>query len=227
MRLDKYLVECGIGSRSEVKKYIASKLIKINGEISNNPKKNIDPENSEVFFKDQKLIYKEYRYYILYKVSGYITALEDRREKTVMDLLPEWVNKKDLFPIGRLDKDTEGVLLFTNDGKFSHKILSPKYHVEKCYRVVLKKDISCEDIENLKKGVDIGGYITKEAKVEVVNTKEILLTIIEGKFHQVKKMLQAVNNEVVYLKRERFGKITLGDMKPGEVLEIEKGDIDE
>lgn len=227
MRLDKYLVECGIGSRSEVKKYIASKLIKINGEISNDPKKNIDPENSEVFFKDQKLIYKEYRYYILYKVSGYITALEDRREKTVMDLLPEWVNKKDLFPIGRLDKDTEGVLLFTNDGKFSHKILSPKYHVEKCYRVVLKKDISCEDIENLKKGVDIGGYITKEAKVEVVNTKEILLTIIEGKFHQVKKMLQAVNNEVVYLKRERFGKITLGDMKPGEVLEIEKGDIDE
>lgn len=227
MRLDKYLVECGIGSRSEVKKYIASKLIKINGEISNDPKKNIDPENSEVFFKDQKLIYKEYRYYILYKVSGYITALEDRREKTVMDLLPEWVNKKDLFPIGRLDKDTEGVLLFTNDGKFSHKILSPKYHVEKCYRVVLKKDISCEDIENLKKGVDIGGYITKEAKVEVVNTKEILLTITEGKFHQVKKMLQAVNNEVVYLKRERFGKITLGDMKPGEVLEIEKGDIDE
>lgn len=227
MRLDKYLVECGIGSRSEVKKYITSKLIKINGEISNDPKKNIDPENSEVFFKDQKLIYKEYRYYILYKVSGYITALEDRREKTVMDLLPEWVNKKDLFPIGRLDKDTEGVLLFTNDGKFSHKILSPKYHVEKCYRVVLKKDISCEDIENLKKGVDIGGYITKEAKVEVVNTKEILLTITEGKFHQVKKMLQAVNNEVVYLKRERFGKITLGDMKPGEVLEIEKGDIDE
>lgn len=225
MRLDKFLVECGVGSRSEVKKYITSGKIKLNGVVCKDNNKNIKEKEDCIEYLDRKLEYKEFRYYILYKVDGYITATEDKKEKTVMELLPEWVNKKDLFPVGRLDKDTEGLLLFTNDGKLAHELTSPKKHVDKIYRVILEKDISQEDIENLEKGVDIGGYITQPAKVEVVNSKEILLTISEGKFHQVKKMLIAVNNKVEYLKRESFGKLILGDMQPREVREIEKIDI--
>lgn len=225
MRLDKYLVECGVGSRSEVKKIISSGDITINNIKCRDNTKSLKEGIDSVNYKDKKIIYKEFRYYILYKLDGYITATEDKKEKTVMELLPSWVNQKDLFPIGRLDKDTEGLLLFSNDGKLAHELTSPKKHVDKIYRVSLKDEITDEAISNLEKGVDIGGYITKEAKVQVVNEKEILLTIKEGKFHQVKKMMIAVGNEVIYLKRETFGKLILGDLKPGEVREIERCDV--
>ena len=142
-----------------------------------------------------------------------------------MELLPEWVIKKDLFPVGRLDKDTEGVLLFTNDGEIAHNLTSPKKEITKVYRVYLRNDIDNESIKKLEKGVDIGGYITLPALAEKVSDREILLRIKEGRFHQVKKMLKAVNNEVVYLKREFFGKLGLADLKPGEVKEISKDDI--
>ncbi|WP_418965125.1 pseudouridine synthase [Cetobacterium sp.] len=225
MRLDKFLVECGIGSRSEVKKLISSGAITIDGNICKDNNKNIDEKNSVVEYKERRVIYKEFRYYKLYKIDGYITATEDKKEKTVMELLPDWVNKKDLFPVGRLDKDTEGLLLFTNDGKLAHEVTSPKKHVDKIYRVLLKNEIGEGEIEKLESGVDIGGYITQPAKAEVINLKEILLNIREGKFHQVKKMLKAVGNEVIYLKRETFGKLTLDDMAPCEVREIEREDI--
>lgn len=225
MRLDKFLVECGIGSRSEVKKLISSGAITIDGNICKDNNKNIDEENSVVEYKERRVIYKEFRYYKLYKIDGYITATEDKKEKTVMELLPDWVNKKDLFPVGRLDKDTEGLLLFTNDGKLAHEVTSPKKHVDKIYRVLLKNEIGEGEIAKLESGVDIGGYITQPAKAEVINSKEILLNIREGKFHQVKKMLKAVGNEVIYLKRETFGKLTLDDMAPCEVREIEREDI--
>ncbi len=126
MRLDKFLVECGIGSRSEVKKLISSGAITIDGNICKDNNKNIDEENSVVEYKERRVIYKEFRYYKLYKIDGYITATEDKKEKTVMELLPDWVNKKDLFPVGRLDKDTEGLLLFTNDGKLAHEVTLSK-----------------------------------------------------------------------------------------------------
>lgn len=225
MRLDKFLVECGIGSRSEVKKLISSGAITIDGNICKDNNKNIDEKNSVVEYKERRVIYKEFRYYKLYKIDGYITATEDKKEKTVMELLPDWVNKKDLFPVGRLDKDTEGLLLFTNDGKLAHEVTSPKKHVDKIYRVLLKNKIGEGVIAKLESGVDIGGYITQPAKAEVINSKEILLNIREGKFHQVKKMLKAVGNEVIYLKRETFGKLTLDDMAPCEVREIEREDI--
>ena len=225
MRLDKFLVECGIGSRSEVKKLISSGAITIDGNICKDNNKNIDEKNSVVEYKERRVIYKEFRYYKLYKIDGYITATEDKKEKTVMELLPDWVNKKDLVPVGRLDKDTEGLLLFTNDGKLAHEVTSPKKHVDKIYRVLLKNEIGEGEIAKLESGVDIGGYITQPAKAEVINSKEILLNIREGKFHQVKKMLKAVGNEVIYLKRETFGKLTLDDMAPCEVREIEREDI--
>ena len=225
MRLDKYLVECGIGSRKEVKKIIDEKLISVNDKIILSPKENINEENDIVKYNNEIIKYKKFRYYILNKISGYITAVDDPRDKTVMELLPDWVIKKDLAPVGRLDKDTEGLLLLTNDGQLNHKLLSPKSHVEKTYYAELEKNISQDDLEKLEKGVDIGGYITMPALAQKIDDNKIYLTIKEGKFHQVKKMLEAVNNKVVYLKRISFGKLKLDNMKLGEVREVNLDDI--
>lgn len=226
MRLDKYLTECGIGSRKEVKKIIDSGAVSVNEKIVSSPKENVNEEKDIVKYKEEIIKYKKFRYYILNKISGYITAVDDPREKTVMDILPDWVIKKDLAPVGRLDKDTEGLLLLTNDGQLNHRLLSPKSHVDKTYYAELEKDISEDDLEKLRKGVDIGGYITMPAEAKKIEEKKIHLTIKEGKFHQVKKMLEAVNNKVVYLKRISFGKLELKEMELGEVKEIEIGDIE-
>lgn len=220
MRLDKFLTECGIGSRREVKKILDSNRVKVNGIIVKNPQSNIKESIDKVELDSRILGYKEFRYYIMYKRAGYITATEDPKEKTVMELLPEWVIKKDLAPVGRLDKDTEGLLLFTNDGKLSHSLLSPKKHVDKTYYAKLENIINQEDIKKLESGVDIGGYITKPAQAKIISDKEIELTISEGKFHQVKKMLEAVDNKVIYLKRLSFGNLKLEGMELGEVKEV-------
>ncbi len=226
MRLDKYLVECGVGSRSEIKQILLKKLIRVNGKITISSKEHVDELKDEVYFMEKKMEYKEFRYYIMNKPSGYITATEDKKEKTVMEILPEWVIKKDLSPVGRLDKDTEGLLLFTNDGKLSHELLSPKKHVEKIYEVHLENEISNESIEKLENGVVIlDGYLTKPSKVEKISDLVINLTISEGKFHQVKEMLKAVDNKVIYLKRIKFGNLELNDLKIGEVIEIDKENI--
>lgn len=225
MRLDKYLVECGIGSRKEVKKIIDGKLVSVNDKIISSPKENVDEEKDIVKYKNEIIKYKKFRYYILNKKSGYITAVDDPRDKTVMDLLPEWVIKKDLAPVGRLDKDTEGLLLLTNDGQLNHRLLSPKSHVDKTYYAELEKNISEDDLEKLRNGVDIGGYMTMPALAEKIEDKKIHLTIKEGKFHQVKKMLEAVENKVVYLKRISFGNLKLNDMELGEVREVNLEDI--
>ena len=225
MRIDKFLTECGIGSRSQVKVMMKNGEIKVNGVIIKTPKDKIDIESDIVTYNNERLSYKSERYYAMYKLDGYITAVEDKNQKTVMDLLPEWVNTKNLFPIGRLDKDTEGLLLFTTDGKISHEMLSPKKHVDKVYYVKLLKEITADKVKLLERGVDIGDYITKPSKVQIINNTEILLTISEGRFHQVKKMMVAVDNKVEYLKRTKFGKMELGDMKPGEVIEVELSEI--
>lgn len=225
MRLDKFLVECGIGSRKEVKDLISSGEITIKGKSKISAKDNINEETDIVIYNGEQVIYKEFRYYILNKKAGYVTATEDFKDKTVMDLLPEWVNQKDLSPVGRLDKDTEGLLLLTNDGKLNHKLLSPKSHVDKKYYVEAEDVISQNDIKKLEEGIDIGGYITMPANVEIIDSKKIYLTIKEGKFHQVKKMLEGVNNKVLYLKRVSFGKLKLENLGLGEVKEIKIEDI--
>lgn len=225
MRLDKFLTECGIGSRKDVKKIISNKRITVNDKIVISSKENIDEGNDIIKLDNDNLYYKKYRYYMMNKKSGYITAKEDSTHKTVMELLPDWVITKDLTPIGRLDKDTEGILIFTNDGNFNHKALAPKNHIDKTYYVELKNEIDSSAIEKLKNGVDIGNYITKPASVEQIDIDKINLTISEGKFHQVKKMMIAVGNEVVYLKRIKFGKLELKNLEIGEVVEIKKEDI--
>lgn len=225
MRLDKFLTECGLGSRREVKNLIDSKKISVNGNFKISSKDNIDENKDIIKYEDNILSYKEFRYYILNKKSGYVTAVEDPRDKTVMDLLPDWVIKKDLAPVGRLDKDTEGLLLLTNDGQLNHKLLSPKSHVDKTYIAHTEKDFDENDLEKLRNGVDIGGYITMPAEAKKVDEKILSLTIREGKFHQVKKMVEAIDNKVIYLKRISFGKLVLGDMELGDVKEINMEDI--
>ena len=225
MRLDKFLTECGLGSRREVKEILSTGEITVNGIVANNPQLNIKENDDEVFYQERKLEYKKFRYYILNKKAGYITAVEDARDQTVMDLLPDWVIKKDLPPVGRLDKDTEGLLLLTSDGALNHKLLSPKNHVEKTYYAELEKDISEEDLERLRNGVDIGGYITMPGKAEKIESCKIHLTIKEGKFHQVKKMLEAIGNKVIFLRRISFGKLKLEDLELGTVKEVNIEDI--
>ena len=226
IRLDKYLTECGIGSRSEVKKLVTMKRVVVNGIIAGNGDIKIDEFNDKVEFDGKELHYRKFRYYMMNKPAGVITAAEDKKHDIVMDLLPDWVVKKDLFPVGRLDKDTEGLLLFTNDGEFSHRILSPKNHVEKEYYVVLEKDISDDEIRKVESGVVIDdGYNTKESKIRRVSDNEIFLTIVEGKFHQVKQMMEAVGNRVSYLKRVRFADLVLNDLQTGGVVEINREDI--
>lgn len=217
MRLDKFLVAMEIGSRSQVKALIKKGVVTIDGMICKDADYKFDENKSVVVCMGQTLRYEAYEYYMLHKPQGVVTATQDNHDKTVMDLLTD-VRKKELFPVGRLDKDTEGLLLITNDGALAHTLLSPKKHVDKTYYVMLRDEINMQSIKQLETGVDIGeDKYTLPAKIEVVDNHNIFLTIQEGKFHQVKRMLQAVNNEVIYLKRVTFGSLKLDEgLEPGE-----------
>lgn len=211
MRLDKFLVACEVGSRSQVKNFIKKGLVAIDDVVCKDADYKFDENSCKVTFQGQPLVYHAFEYYMLNKPQGVVTATQDNHDKTVMDLL-NVTRKKDLFPVGRLDKDTEGLLLITNDGALAHTLLSPKKHVDKTYLVKLRDNITRQAIQALEQGVDIGEEKpTMPAKIRVNNEKEILLTIHEGKFHQVKRMLQAVDNEVIFLKRITFGSLNLDD----------------
>lgn len=218
MRLDKFLSECGICSRSESKIFIKKGMITVNGKKAAKGEEKIDPDNDEIMFKGQKIIYAEFEYYMLNKPAGVVSATEDKNDKTVIDLVPK-PHAKDIFPVGRLDKDTEGLLIITNDGETAHRLLSPKKHVDKTYFVRTSGgEIGTEEVEKLENGVDIGEEkLTLPAEIEILKNGEIsesLLTIREGKFHQVKRMFKAVGREVIYLKR-----ISMGNIKLDESLE--------
>lgn len=215
MRLDKFLSECGICSRSESKIFIKKGMITVNGKKAAKGEEKIDPDNDEIMFKGQKIIYAEFEYYMLNKPAGVVSATEDKNDKTVIDLVPK-PHAKDIFPVGRLDKDTEGLLIITNDGETAHRLLSPKKHVDKTYFVRTSGgEIGTEEVEKLENGVDIGEEkLTLPAEIEMLKNGEIsesLLTIREGKFHQVKRMFKAVGREVIYLKRISMGKLKLDE----------------
>ena len=226
MRLDKFLVSAGICSRSEAKTYIKKGRVSVNGVLIKDNDYKLDENSDSVAFDGNRIGYQEFSYYMLYKPSGVVSATSDERDKTVMDLLCG-VNTKDFFPVGRLDKDTEGLLLITNDGELSHYLLSPKRHVDKTYLVHTKEDVTEEDLQKLCKGVDIGEKnLTLPAQAEALEPRKILLTICEGKFHQVKRMLQAVGNEVVYLKRVTFGPLMLDEaLEKGAYRELTEEEI--
>lgn len=231
LRLDKYLAEMNLGTRSEVKKLITKGQIQVNGTIVKKPEFKLDPISDRVQYQDREITYVTYEYYMLNKPSGVISATEDKRDTTVIDLI-ESRQRKDLFPVGRLDKDTEGLLLITNDGALAHRLLSPKKHVDKTYYAKICGEVTKEDIEIFEKGVCIGNEkLTLPAKLVILKSgaeSEIELTIQEGRFHQVKRMFQAVGKEVVYLKRLSMGGLSLDpSLKPGEYRKLTKEEMEQ
>lgn len=227
MRLDKFLVMMELGSRNQVKDLIKKGFISVNGSPCKASDQKIDEVADTVEYQGSRLFYQPFQYYILNKPQGVVTATRDNLDRTVMDLLDESVRKKDLFPVGRLDKDTEGLLFLTNDGELAHMLLSPKRHVDKTYLVHLAKEIDDVALERLENGVDIGeDKPTLPAKAVKISETCIHLTIHEGKFHQVKRMLKAVDNEVIFLKRLTFGSLKLEDaLKPGEYRVLSEAEV--
>ncbi len=214
VRLDRFLADAGAGTRSEVKKMIQKGRVLVNDQPASGPEQKISPDQDRILLDGKEQTEApDFLYYLLNKPAGYISATEDPKDKTVMDLLPK-IARRNLFPVGRLDKDTEGLLLITDDGVLAHELLSPTKHVDKTYYAKVKGIVTKEDQEAIKKGVDIGeAKLTMPAELEILNTdeeySEILLTIREGKFHQVKRMMEAVGKSVVYLKRLSMGGLTL------------------
>lgn len=226
MRLDKFLCELNIGSRSQVKTYVKQGLVTVNGEIVKASDLKIDENKDIVTYRGESLRYQQYHYYMLNKPQDVVSATQDNVSKTVLDLLPQEL-RKNIFPVGRLDKDTEGLLLLTDDGEMAHRLLSPTKHVDKTYLVGIISPLSKDDVVNLETGVDIGEErLTRPAVVEIIDDGHILLTIHEGKFHQVKRMLKAIGNEVVTLKRMKFGPILLDEnLQPGEYRELSDAEV--
>ena len=229
IRLDKYLADMGKGTRSEVKKAISKGLVRVNNVIVKKPETKLDTDSDHVLFDGVLVGYAQHEYYMLNKPAGVISATEDKREKTVIDLITE-KKRKDLFPVGRLDRDTEGLLLISNDGELAHRLLSPSKHVDKVYYAKIDGEVTIEDVEAFQQGIDIGEEkLTRPAKLRVLKSgtqSEIELTICEGKFHQVKRMFQAVGKEVVYLKRLQMGTLILDEsLKPGEYRELTEQEI--
>lgn len=217
IRLDKYLADMGVGTRAEVKKYVRQGKVKIDGRVVKSPEEKVDVEIQMVSYLDQLVTYETFEYYMLNKPAGVISAATDTREKTVVDLIEE-KKHKDLFPVGRLDKDTEGLLLITNDGELAHRLLSPKRHVDKVYYAKVKGVVTEKDVKAFSEGVSLGqGEMAKPAALEILTSdeiSEIRLTIQEEKFHQVKRMFQSVGKEVVYLKRLSMGTLVLDESLP-------------
>ena len=229
MRLDKFLTEMGIGTRSEVKKILKTKQVTVNGIIVTKPETKIEPKTDEVCYKNERIAYCAFEYYLFHKPAGCVTATEDTQHKTVMDYLENTI-RSDLFPVGRLDIDTEGLLLITNDGALAHELLSPSRHVQKTYYALIYGKVTEEDVNLFEKGVDIGEKKpTKPGFLKILKSEpksEIELTITEGKFHQVKRMFEAVGKKVLYLKRISMGPLTLPeDLKPGEYRELTEGEL--
>lgn len=232
MRLDKYLAEMGVGTRQEVKKQIRQGKAAVNGTVVKAADTKIDETSDEVTISGRNISYVSYEYYMLNKPAGVVSATEDRRDTTVIDLIKE-KKRKDLFPVGRLDKDTEGLLLITNDGDLAHRLLAPKKHVDKVYYAKIDGMVTEEDVKRFAEGIDIGAEeeeMTRPAKLDIMRSaeeSEIRLTIHEGKFHQVKRMFLAVGKEVTYLKRERMGTLCLDEnLKPGEYRLLTEEEIE-
>ena len=235
LRIDKYLADCSIGTRSEVKKYIKAKQITVNGEIVAKPEQKIDENVDVICFKGQPITYGKYVYYLLHKPAGCVTAKQDNVHKTVMEYFPDEIRAKDIAPVGRLDLDTEGLLLFTNDGPLTHHLLSPTHHIPKTYYAVLDKEVPESAVELFQNGVDIGDdkptlpaelvilpIFVNEAREKVYSAE---LTIHEGRFHQVKRMFEAIGCTVTYLKRLSMGSLTLGNLEKGEYRKLTEEEI--
>lgn len=231
-RLDKIIANLGYGTRKEVKQMAKKGMIEVDGEIVKDSSLNIDPEKSVIKINGEEIFYRKYIYLLMNKPAGVISATYDNRDETVIDLLEPDHQVFEPFPVGRLDKDTVGLLFLTNDGELNHRLISPKHHVDKVYFAKIDKEVNEDDIEKFKNGITLDdGYKCKEAKLEILNilddgTSEVNITIQEGKFHQVKRMFEAVGKSVIYLQRISFGGIELDlDLEEGEYRELTDSEI--
>ncbi|MCR2821793.1 pseudouridine synthase [Lederbergia panacisoli] len=230
MRIDKLLSNIGYGSRKEVKKILKNGNVTVNGTTVKDAKFHVDPIADSVFLFGEEVQYREFIYLLMNKPAGVISATEDNRDKTVIDLLNEEEAIFNPFPVGRLDKDTEGLLFLTNDGKLAHQLLSPKKNVPKTYFAVINSPVTEVDIEAFAKGVTLDdGYETKPGKLVILKSSQysdIELTITEGKFHQVKRMFEAVGKKVIFLKRISMGPIKLDEtLENGEYRELTEEEV--
>ena len=231
MRIDKFLTEVGLGTRREVKKLLKTGQIAVNGVPVKKPEEKIKETEDIVTYQGKTLSYQEFEYYMFHKPAGCVTAVSDARHQTVMDYMKD-LTRKDLNPVGRLDIDTEGLLLITNDGMLSHELLSPTKHVPKTYYAKIEGKVTEEDISLFAEGIDIGEKkLTKPAKLCILvsdTISEIELTISEGKFHQVKRMFEAVDKKVIYLKRISMGSLVLDEsLGLGEYRPLTKDEIEQ
>lgn len=228
MRLDKYLADCGAGTRSEIKKIIKSGGVQVLGVEKPKADLQIDPETAGVILWGKKLVYRKFIYLMMNKPQGYISATWDKKLPTVLDLVPEEYQHFEPFPVGRLDIDTEGLCLITNDGQLAHRLLSPVSHIPKIYTAQINMPATKEDIEAFKKGITLDdGYLCKPALLEMMDdATSVRVTITEGKFHQVKRMFEACGKKVLYLKRIAMNQLLLdGNLDLGEVRELTNEEI--
>ena len=222
MRLDKFLCETGFGTRSQVKDLLKKGQVTVNGAVAKKPEQKIDEHKDRVICQGKEASYEKYVYYMLHKPAGVVSATEDKLEKTVLDLLKPEDRRAGIFPVGRLDKDTEGFLLLTDDGDLAHRLLSPRKHVDKTYYAKIAGSVTEAHIERFREGLDIGDEKkTLPAMLEILasepETSEIRITIHEGRFHQVKRMFEAVGCKVTYLKRLSMGAVALDEtLAPGD-----------
>ena len=211
MRLDKFLSVNGCCSRSEAKRAVRLGGVTVNGSVPKSSDTSVDPENDVIVFQGKQVLYRKHVYIMLNKPEGYVSATEDGRDKTVLDLLPKEALRQGLFPCGRLDKNTLGLMLITDDGDLAHRLLAPKSHVSKTYRFRSKFPISRADADRFEAGVTLeDGYVTLPAKIELNDDASGgYITLTEGKYHQIKRMLEALDNKITYLERITFGNLIL------------------
>lgn len=231
IRLDKFLADMQVGTRSEVKKMIRAGKVQVNGHICKNADEKFDPEQTEVMANHVPIGYASHEYFMLNKPKGCVSATEDSRYPTVLDYITEH-KRKDLFPVGRLDLDTEGLLLITNDGALSHELLSPSKHVPKTYEADIDGVVTPEDAALFAQGIDIGEKrLTKPAELVILKANvisHVRITISEGKFHQIKRMFEAIGKPVLTLKRISMGALTLDEqLQPGEYRALTKEELDD
>lgn len=228
MRLDKLLSVTGIASRSESARAVRAGKITVNGQPVRRADTAVDPEHDRVTYNGVPVVYREFVYLLLNKPDGYVSATEDGKDPVVTDLLPEEYRKMGVFPCGRLDKHTLGLMLLTNDGELSHRLLAPRSHVEKTYAFRVKFPLSASDVSALEAGVDIGGYLTKPCRVFPDGEREGRISITEGKYHQIKLMMEAVHNQITALERISMGPLRLDPELPrGAWRELTEKEIEE
>jgi len=231
MRIDKMLANCKVGSRKDVKELIKFGRVSIDGKKVNKSDIKVDTDKNKVSIDGKEIFYQKYVYLLMNKPSGVISATEDRKEKTVIDILPKKYQKLNVFPVGRLDKDTVGLLILTNDGDFAHNTLSPKKHVLKRYFATVSGIVDNYDIDTFYNGVVFAdGEICGSAKLEVYKTEsdhtDVFVEISEGKFHQIKRMFNVIGKEVLFLKRVGFGGLELDEeLGEGEVRELSEDEF--